>query len=171
MSSSRARHFYFTTERDSYGAKLGQTANLGVISAVFFRERRPIAVVPRPVPMEEGREDGRDREAGKSSGSLSKEPSASSSGEAAKRRPDYYPVPDDESAATGIGRNVRHDVRWINMDLESHPAAEVSIRYEYRAALVRLGIIPRPYPYPQPDPLPRRERSTGFDDHRYSPEP
>src|SRR3954471_21007001 len=38
MSSSRARRFYFTTESDSYGAKLGQTANLGVISAVFFRE-------------------------------------------------------------------------------------------------------------------------------------
>src|SRR5215218_8180692 len=43
MSSERARRFYFTNERDSYGAKLGQTANLGVISAVFFRERsRPV---------------------------------------------------------------------------------------------------------------------------------
>jgi hypothetical protein len=80
-------------------------------------------------------------------------------------------VPDEESAATGIGRNVRHDVRWVNMDLESRPASEVTIRYEYRAALVRLGILPRPYPYPQPDPLPRRERSTGFEDRRYSPEP
>ena len=40
MSSERARRFYFTNERDSYGAKLGQTANLGIISAVFFRERR-----------------------------------------------------------------------------------------------------------------------------------
>src|SRR5258708_23610419 len=37
MSSESARRFYFTTERDSYAAKLGQTANLGVISAVFFR--------------------------------------------------------------------------------------------------------------------------------------
>ncbi|HEV7377665.1 MAG TPA: hypothetical protein VGN95_23320, partial [Pyrinomonadaceae bacterium] len=48
MSSERARHFYFTTERESYGTKLGQTSNLGVISAVFFRERRPVAVVPQP---------------------------------------------------------------------------------------------------------------------------
>src|SRR5262249_40305302 len=38
MSSENARRFYFTTERDSYAAKLGQAANLGVISAVFFRE-------------------------------------------------------------------------------------------------------------------------------------
>jgi hypothetical protein len=37
MSSERARHFYFTTERDSYAAKLGQSANLGVISAAIFR--------------------------------------------------------------------------------------------------------------------------------------
>src|SRR5260370_727994 len=57
MSSENARRFYFTTERDSYGAKLGQTANLGVISAVFFRERKPFSImpiVPRP-PKEDGR--------------------------------------------------------------------------------------------------------------------
>jgi hypothetical protein len=172
MSSSRARRFYFTTERDSYGAKLGQTANLGVISAVFFRERRPVTVVPPPVPMERGREESmKDSDSAGSSSSSARQPRAKSGGEAAKRRADAYPVPDDESAATGIGRNERHDVRWINMELDSRPAAEVSIRYEYRAALVRLGIVPRPYPYPYPDPLPRRERSTGFDDHRYSPEP
>ncbi|MCR6679546.1 hypothetical protein NVV43_29305, partial [Escherichia marmotae] len=29
MSSERARRFYFTNERDSYAAKLGQTANVG----------------------------------------------------------------------------------------------------------------------------------------------
>src|SRR5580765_5924216 len=45
MSSENARRFYFTTERDSYAAKLGQAANLGVISAVFFRERgQPVTV-------------------------------------------------------------------------------------------------------------------------------
>jgi len=48
VSSARARHFYFTRESDSYGAKLGQTANLGVISAVFFRERQPIPVQVSP---------------------------------------------------------------------------------------------------------------------------
>src|SRR6266446_528851 len=61
MSSDNARRFYFTTERDSYAAKLGQTANLGVISAVFFRERRPFTILPvtpgepRPTYKEEGR--------------------------------------------------------------------------------------------------------------------
>src|SRR2546427_3235428 len=61
MSSESARRFYFTTERDSYAAKLGQTANLGVISAVFFRERRPYTILPvtpgepRPLNKEEDR--------------------------------------------------------------------------------------------------------------------
>lgn len=173
MSSSRARRFYFTTERDSYGAKIGQTANLGVISAVFFRERHPIAIVPprRPIPMEDGtgRAESKSGNAPESNSSSARDRRGDSG--ATARRPKVYPVPDDEAAATGIGRNVRHDVRWINMELESRPSAEVTIRYEYRAALVRLGIFPRPYPYPQPDPLPRRERSTGFEDRRYSPEP
>ena len=60
MSSERARRFYFTSERDSYAAKLGQTSNLGLISAVFFREIRPIPIPitppPRPYPRHE--EDG-----------------------------------------------------------------------------------------------------------------
>ena len=166
MSSSRARRFYFTTERDSYGAKLGRTANLGVISAVFFRERQPLVVVPpprRPWPYED---DGRDRNDSKRK---SEAPSSQGRDSAGARSAEAYPMPDEESAATGIGRNVRNDVRWVNLDLQSRAAAEVTIRYEYRDALVRLGIIPRHYP--RQDALRRRERSTGFEDPSFSPEP
>jgi hypothetical protein len=163
VSSERARHFYFTTERDSYGAKLGQTANLGVISAVFFRERRPlpvqIAPPPRPFP--------RPREEKSESGGRSGSNAPSASAKDSRAQP--YPGPDDESAATGIGRSVTNDVRWVNMELESHPVSEITIRYEYYSALVRLGIMPRPYP--QPDSLRRREGARGFEDRRFSPEP
>ena len=38
-SRSEARHFEFTTEARSYGQALGKTTNLGIISAVFFKER------------------------------------------------------------------------------------------------------------------------------------
>jgi hypothetical protein len=169
MSSSRARHFYFTTERDSYGAKIGQTANLGVISAVFYREREPIAVVTPPRTPRTYDDDRAGRSDNKSeSQAPSSTQSSPSAGAQAKTAP-AYPRPDDESAATGIGRNVRNDVTWVNLDLQSHPAGEVTIRYEYHDALVRLGIYPRPYP--RPDALKRRERSTGFEDRRYSPEP
>ncbi|HKS27052.1 MAG TPA: hypothetical protein VJS44_04505 [Pyrinomonadaceae bacterium] len=166
MSSARARRFYFTSERDSYGAKIGQTANLGIISAVFFRERQPVTVVPPP---RRPYEDGSDR-AESSKDSAPSSSAGSSANTARQKRSDVYPQPDDEAAATGIGRNVRNDVRWVNLDLDSRVAAEVSIRYEYRDALIRLGIMPRPYPV-YPDPVDRRERSTGFEDRRYSPEP
>lgn len=108
MSSERARRFYFTNERDSYGAKLGQTANLGVIAAVFFRERS------RPVPITPSYPVTRDK---------MEAPSAGSS-QSVRRG--------DDEAATGIGRNVRNDVRWVDMDLDRRAAGEVTIRYEYR---------------------------------------
>jgi hypothetical protein len=108
MSSERARRFYFTNERDSYGAKLGDTANLGVISAVFFRERRRVVT---PVT--------RGQEAPASS-------AKSSSGESMARRDR-----DQDDAATGIGRNVHHDVQWVDMELDSRAASEVTIRYKY----------------------------------------
>jgi hypothetical protein len=152
MSSERARRFYFTDESDSYAAKLGQTANFGVITAVFFRERRryPFPITPPPT----SRREQSDRNQPKSA------PSAEASGQdrALKRG-------DDDYAATGIGRSVRNDVRWIEMDLESNSAAELTIRYEYYSALRRLGVVPRPYVV-EPDPLRRREQSRGF-----SPEP
>ena len=143
MSSERARRFYFTDERDSYGAKLGQTANLGVISAVFFRERRrPVPIRP-PYPITRDKSD------------------SSSEGSARAQSAPRPGVADGDYAATGIGRNVRHDVRWVDMDLESRAAGEVTIRYEYYSALLKLGVVPR-----ERYTLQRREDSRGF-----SPEP
>jgi len=167
MSSERARRFYFTTERESYASKLGQTSNLGLISAVFFREIRPIRVPIAPPP----RPHPRYEEDGARSRKKSEAPTASADAQrAANERSDSIaPVPDDESAATGIGRSVRNDVSWVNMDLDSRPAAEVTLRYEYYPALVRLGILPRQYD--RPDSLRRREGATGFEDRRFSPEP
>jgi hypothetical protein len=162
MSSERARRFYFTNEGDSYAAKLGQTANLGLISAVFFRERgpRPVKIVPPPVPQ---------NERGDESKRSSQAPTGSEPEGVAKDKSATMPRVDDDYAATGIGRSVRNDVRWIDMELDSRPAGSTDIRYEYYSALVRLGIHVRPYP--RPEPWPRRERATGFEDRRFSPEP
>jgi hypothetical protein len=172
MSSESARRFYFTTERDSYGAKIGQTANVGVISAVFFRERKPFGVTPITRGRGEERpiyKDG-DRARDEKAPAQSAESAGTTAGrDAAKQRSVRpYPPPDDESAATGIGRTVSNGVQWIKMDLDSRPVDEITIRYEYRTALVRLGIIPRDYP--RQDVLDRRERAEGFEP-RYCPQP
>lgn len=163
MSTHRARRFYFTSEQDSYGAKLGQRANLGVLSAVFFREiqSRPIPIIPAPKQRSssDSRSQGAERSEAPSAGS-----GEMSSGQGTLRR-----MPEEDYAATGIGRSVHNDVRWVHMDLDSTAAGQVTIRYEYYQGLVRLGIVPSPY-HPR-DSLTNRERATGFEDRRFSPEP
>jgi len=166
MSSQRARRFYFTSEQDSYGAKLGQTSNLGVVSAVFFRELRPtpVPITPAPPPRPRYEEkDERERSStapGSSAGTADTQSDRANKGMMSR---------DDDYAATGIGRSVHNDVQWVDMNLDSRPVGEVTIRYEYYAALVRLGVVPRRYP--RPDPLRRRESASGFEDRRFSPEP
>lgn len=121
MSSERARRFYFTTERDSYAAKLGRKANLGVITAVFFREKG------RPIPITKGEVD--------TSGPV---PAAEPQLRAEASR-DSTARAGNSKAATGIGRSVRHDVRTVDMDLDSHAAAELTIRYQFSREYSRGG--------------------------------
>ncbi len=169
MSTERARRFYFTSERDSYAAKLNRASDLGVITAVFFREQ-----TPRPIPLQRGGIDGGPREQEERSKERSADKSTSAPAERAEsrsRQPGRViaPTVDDDYAATGIGRSVHNDVRWVHLNLDSRPAGEVTIRYEYHDALVKLGILPRPRP--DGDALRRREQSRGFEDGRFSPEP
>jgi hypothetical protein len=168
MSSRRSRRFYFTTERDSYAARLGRASDLGIITAIFYREAGARAYgVPPPPPYDEqirpqGRNDAPTEKESRSESGAGR--SRGSDGATAAR-----PRTDDDYAATGIGRSIEHDVEWIQMRLEHSPAAEVSIRYEYHDTLVRLGILPRPWR--DDGSLRRRERARGFEDPRYSPEP
>ena len=146
-SMTDARRFEFTSEEQSYGAWLGKTSDLGVISAVFYRERVPELQV---------------------SAESMAVPRADAPVGAASKQAAGAPAPAaDEYAATGIGRRTDHAVRQVFLDLESSPAASISIRYEYRGQLVRLGILPPVQA--AGDPLDRRERARGFD--AFCPEP
>lgn len=164
VSGRDARRFFFTGERSSYGAWLGQTDNLGVIEAVFYREKVwPIAVVPRtvqPRPQEPMRDDS----AGTPSGRNAPGPAAEGLGAAAGCLQKDRKV-SDEYAATGIGERTRHEVQRVDLELEDRPAAVVHVRYEFREQLVRLGVLPG-----APDPLTRREGARGFSGD-YCPEP
>ncbi len=146
VSGSAARKFVFTGEKDSYGARIGATENLGVIEAVFFRER------PRPVALDR-LAPASPRPAGEASGSAGR---AESSRKSAALSDDY--------AATGMGDRTRHDVVEVRFDLDPVPAASLRIRYEFRPVLEALGVLPRPEA-----PLARRERSRGFGS--FGPEP
>jgi hypothetical protein len=146
VSGEQARRFYFTGERDSYGAALGHTADLGVIEAVFYREKvRPIPV-SSPV------------------GTLQRD-SAGAAAPRAEAESSKAGALADDYAATGIGRRTDFAVEQVQLELEARPAATARLRYEFRPQLERLGLLPRSV-----DPLQRRERSRGFD-RPFCPEP
>jgi hypothetical protein len=148
-SRTPARRFEFTTEEGSYGRALGKTANLGVISAVFFKERVPIGVPETSNDVATRREQAPPAAA-------PAQDAASSIGRDKKA---------EEYAATGIGRSTDHAVTQVWLNLEDAPAQMVDIRYEFRPQLVKLGILP-----PATDPLQRRERAHGFEPG-FCPEP
>jgi len=138
-SRTEARRFEFTTEDRSYGQALGKTANFGVISAVFFKERVPeVRTLDEPA-----RSQARPPSAA---------PRADAEGSAKRANEEY--------AATGMGRPTDHVVTQVRMALEDVPAHTVNLRYEFRPQLVQLGILPAA---PVHDPLRRRERARGFD--------
>jgi hypothetical protein len=150
-SRTHARRFEFTTEQQSYGKALGKTANLGVISAAFFRERVPVLSAVEP-PHDRARAQAAPQ-------SPPQAAEASSTASAAKRA-------DNEYAATGMGRKTDHVVQQVWLDVEDSPTQTVTIRYEFRPQLVKLGILP---PAPLVDPLSRRDRARGFEPE-FSPE-
>lgn len=145
VNQGTARRFYFTGEKHSYGAALGQTDNLGVIEAVFFVER-PRYVEPHPIGIDQPKSEGARKQS------------------AAAQAPSAAGGLSDDYAATGMGHRTSHEVESVDIDLDPHPIASARIRYEFRPELVRLGIL-----YDEPSPIDRREHARGFE--RYCPEP
>jgi hypothetical protein len=168
-SSSNARRFYFTTETSSYGAWLGETSNLGVVAAAVFRERVPLA--RRILPGVSRRDAAAEPQ--------SAPPAAAKPQQEAKARDREGPTGaeadssaglSDELAATGIGREVDHRVERVQFDAEPDPAATLSLRYEYREALIKLGVLPRPCDRVE-DRLARRDDARGFSEPGFAPDP
>ncbi len=179
-SSDTARRFYFTNETSSYGAWLGKTRDLGNISAAFFTERTPEPPAYTYYDSIEesktatggwdwgwgaGRAEGPAQEAAPSSPSLD----STATARKARRSHGAAQVPaDDRFAATGIGRETANSVYTVAFQHGRKPAAVVTVRYEFRDALVKLGVLPRPW---TPNPYVRRETSSGFTDYGYAPDP
>ena len=170
-SSANARRFFFTSETASYGAWLGETDNLGVIAAAVFRERVPLAKrwaqpslrrsqsaaeprsAPAPPPAAAAKPEAQSRERQEAAAGAETESALS-----------------DDLAATGIGRELDHRVERVHFDAERVAAATLSVRYEYRPALIKLGVLPVRCD-PRDDRLARREDARGFAEPGFAPDP
>lgn len=147
-SLDHVSRFVFVDERRSYAERTGQgNGDLGWIRVTAFNEVRPHhtwgAIRNQYRRDDAGGRDARAREesaappsAGKSSGDLGVQ----------GRAGDIAPAPSapmaESNPGTGWGPNERDRVRQVDFVPQSYAAAQVILRYEYKPALVALGILP-----------------------------
>lgn len=153
VSGQTARRFFFTETSSSYARWLGDTANVGTIEAVWFREKRR-----EPTLLEKDSAAGATRQA------PADEPKARGDAPAPKSAATTRSEAADAYAATGIGDSTSFPVRWVSFEENPVPAARIALRYEFRPELIRLGVVLRG------DDLAARDRATGFE-HDYAPDP
>jgi hypothetical protein len=188
ISGDTARRFFFTDVASSYAKWLGDTAHVGVIEAVFFREKvrppRPIAERPyrneSQVPDEMAGDsfgvpdgnstnnrpdlDARERQSRSDSPKSAQAPAPPPEAGAAAKDGVVRRSEPSGLAATGIGERIKNPIQWVSFDEDPRPIARVALRYEYRRELVRLGVLS------SRDDLAARERARGFEPE-YAPDP
>jgi hypothetical protein len=156
ISGEAARKFFFTETSGSYAKWLGDTANVGMIEAVYFREKRRDPVIALK---DEADEKMRRVESARA------QAEGGASAPAEGPSPKIAPKAADNYAATGIGERTPFRVQWAAFDEDPTPAARLAIRYEFRPQLVRLGVLPR-----EDDGVFARDGARGFE-HAYAPDP
>lgn len=140
-SLSEVRQFTFVDERASYATRSGKAnEKMGWIEVAAYRERRALAQVlpspsPRqPYPIEEQKSRGEEANAApEASASRDAAEAPAAAGSTAKAR--SYP-------GTGWGERAHDPVVLVSFDPEANPFERVTLRYEYRPALVALGVLP-----------------------------
>ncbi len=156
-SLQEVRRFTFVDEQASYAARSGKAnEKMGWIEVAAYRERRAFVrsampqATPRPEPYGAEHESEAKSEAPAQRAQRDSAEAASPSllGGAQARS---YP-------GTGWGPRAEDPVVLVSFDPESEPTQRVTLRYEYRPALVALGVLPRWLP-PSRDRLSERDHA------------
>ena len=150
-SYSDVAEFYFTDLPDSYAARTGRPANVGVIGVAAFRERRPppIAYQPVPPPYYPGGYQRRDQEnaAAKSAAPAREASAGADSAYGGLARSEAAPpsaMP--QQIGTGHGQRRYDPVSQTNFErASSRPNQRVSLYYDSYEALVAKGVIRQRY--------------------------
>jgi len=151
-SQAEVAAFEFTTVPDSYAARTGRSANVGVIGVAIFRERVPehsAATSPDAAPPPVARESGADS-------SLRGEANAADQAARAAPRSGEGVAAPLAKLGTGHGAREKSYVEFTDFTrASSQPNEMVRIRYDSRDNLLALGIIPRAAPAAgDPNPFP-----------------
>ncbi|WPU55685.1 hypothetical protein SQW19_15315 [Stenotrophomonas acidaminiphila] len=151
-SSAEVAQFVFTNRGDSYASRTGRPADVGVVGIAVFAEARPLPIAaapapaPRPAPLR-----AQDARAGRAM-----DAPASAAAAAGRER---------QQLGTGHGgREASASHATVFERASQAPIQVTQVRYDTRARLARMGIVPgqRRDPMPRafpggfvPDPPPR----------------
>jgi hypothetical protein len=165
-SSDEVAAFEFTAAPNSYAARTGRAANIGVIGVALFRERAP-AIVSMPAPYEDQADAAGAAGAANTQRATSEAPAArQASPSAPDRRGDLSANLERfalrQQLGTGHGQREGSHVDNVDFErLQDSPNEIVRIRYDSTENLIAMGVIRRPprqgiVPNPFPDsPLAR----------------
>ena len=158
-SDAEVAAFTFTDLANSYAARTGRPANVGVIGVAVFRERQPPTV---DQPAIGGLPSNRSDAARAAS-------DASRLGESAPMSPRSALAAPPPSAKLGTGHGER-EYSYVDhtefLRLQKQPNQVIRIHYDSLDNLFAMGIVTRRRPIPSvPDPFP------GSRDQRYVPDP
>jgi hypothetical protein len=159
-SLARTAAFYFTDLGDSYAARTGRPNDVGVIGLAVFRERTPAIDYATP-KLSRGDAPGARSEASAPAAQAAqagaadahRERDAIASENAAKTLGAFKPAP---SLGTGYGREETSYAQRVGFErATSVPVETLAVRYDSRANLVAMGVLPQPRIVGRaPDPFP-----------------
>lgn len=158
-SLERTAAFYFTDLGDSYAARTGRPANVGVIGVAVFRERAPV-VLEAPIRDKIAAHDAARRERADMpaapAAAAQSEAGAAAEADTASNRADAAPGGLASKLGTGFGRNETSYAQRVRFERASAaPAETASIQYDRRDNLVAMGVLPPTrYARRAPDPFP-----------------
>ncbi|MFI4903519.1 MAG: hypothetical protein ACHP91_08890 [Burkholderiales bacterium] len=156
-SLARTAAFYFTDLGDSYAARTGRPNDVGVIGLAVFRERAPVIDYNAPkVSRSDGpaaRSEASAPAAQAGAADARRERDAVASEDAAKALGAFKPAP---SLGTGYGREETSYAHRVGFErATSAPAETLAVRYDSRANLAAMGVLPQPRVIGRaPDPFP-----------------
>ena len=156
-SLQEVRRFTFVDEQASYAARSGKAnEKMGWIEVAVYRERRAFvrSVIPQATPRPEPYGAERETEA------KSEAPAQRAQRDSAEAAAPSVlgGAPARSYPGTGWGARAEDPVVLVSFDPEREPSQRVTLRYEYRPALVALGVLPRWLP-PSRDRLSERDHA------------
>jgi hypothetical protein len=170
-SDAEVAAFTFTDLANSYAARTGRPANVGIIGVAVFRERQPPAVdQPEIGGQTPHRSDAARSDAERAASDASHVASgASRLGESAAMSPPSALAAPQPKAKLGTGHGER-EYSYVDhtefLRLQKQPNQVIRIHYDSLDNLFAMGIVTRPrVGTPAPDPFP------GSRDRRYVPDP